>query len=125
MRPPELATFIMAWEARRFTVVASYALLNEYDHVLNYPDIAALIFPELLRAFRSHLLYDVQIVDPLTIEPICRDPDDDKVIATVLAGKVNYLVTEDNDLLTSEVANVLTQANILTISSDELLRLLG
>lgn len=26
MRPPELATFVMAWQARRFTVVCSNSL---------------------------------------------------------------------------------------------------
>jgi len=37
MRPPELATFVMAWQARRFTVITSAELLEEYELVLNYP----------------------------------------------------------------------------------------
>ncbi len=36
LRPPELATFLMAWESARFTVVASPALISEYFHVLAY-----------------------------------------------------------------------------------------
>lgn len=43
MRPPELATFMMAWESARFTVVASPAMIDEYLHVLAYPEIASLI----------------------------------------------------------------------------------
>ena len=49
MRPPELATFVMAWQARRFTVVCSQELLQEYETVLRYPKIAELIYPELRR----------------------------------------------------------------------------
>ena len=52
----------MAWEARRFSVVASPELLHEYDRVLSHPDVASLIDPELLRAFRSHLLDDIVVV---------------------------------------------------------------
>jgi uncharacterized protein len=79
---------------RRYRIICSLALLEEYDCVLAYPEVTHLIFPELLRAFRSHLIYDIEIIDPIPIIRICRDPDDDKVIATAIAGKVDYLVTE-------------------------------
>jgi uncharacterized protein len=125
MRPPQLATFVMAWEARRFSVVCSYALLEEYARVLVYPDVAKLIFPELLRAFRSHLIHDLEIVEPITIQPVCRDPDDDKVIATAIAGNVDYLVTADGDLRTPEIVTLLQRAGITIISMDELINQLG
>jgi len=69
MRPPELATFLMAWEAKRFSVICSPALLDEYERVLAHPDVAKLIFPELLRTFRSHLLYDIEM--GLSSPPCC------------------------------------------------------
>src|SRR6266496_706972 len=125
MRPPRLATFVMAWEARRFSVVCSYVLLEEYARVLAYPDVAKLIFPELLRAFRSHLIYDLEIVDPITIQPVCRDPDDDKVIATAIAGDVDYLVTADDDLRTPEIIALLQRAGITIISMGELINQLS
>ena len=125
MRPPQLATFVMAWEARRFSVICSSALLEEYERVLTYPEVSNLIFPELLRAFRSHLVHDLEIVDPITIQPICRDPDDDKVIATVIAGAVDYLVTEDKDLLTPEVIAALDKVGIQTISVHDLVKQIG
>ena len=32
-------------------------------------------------------------------EPICRDPDDDIVLGTAIAGSVDYIITGDKDLL--------------------------
>lgn len=125
MRPPSLATLVMAWEARRFAIVCSAALLEEYDRVLAYPEVAKLIFPELLRAFRSHLIYDIELVEvPEEIVQVCRDPDDDKVIATALIGMVDYLVTEDSDLRTEPVVALLRNAGVAVISTTELMRLL-
>lgn len=39
------------------------------------------------------------IVRPKTIEKVCRDPFDDYIVAAAVAGKVEYLVTADQDLL--------------------------
>ncbi len=125
MRPPGLATFIMAWEAGRFGVVGSIALLDEYRRVLIYPDIAKLVYPELLRAFQSHLARDIEIVDILEEIHVCRDPDDNKVIATAIFGSVDYLVTEDNDLKTPEIIALLKRFNIAVITMEDLVKTLG
>ncbi len=40
------------------------------------------------------------IVDPgETVTGICRDPDDDAILACALAGEADYLITGDTDLL--------------------------
>jgi putative PIN family toxin of toxin-antitoxin system len=124
MRPPQLATFVMAWEARRFDVVCSLPLLEEYERVLAYPEVARLIFPELLRAFRSHLRADMQIIPLPDVPRICRDPEDDKVIATAVFGRVDYLVTEDEDLRAPKVVEALEAAGIKVISAQELIAVL-
>ncbi len=124
MRPPQLATFIMAWEARRFTVTASPELLDEYERVLSYRAIAALIQPELLQAFRSHLVHDIEVVTLPIIPRVCRDPDDDKVLATALYGNVDYLITADEDLRTPKVQSLLREAEIDVLSIGELIALL-
>jgi putative PIN family toxin of toxin-antitoxin system len=124
MRPPELATFVMAWEARRFDVVCRQELLDEYERVLAHPDVSSLIFPELLRAFRSHLIYDMKIVDLPIVPRICRDPNDDKVVATAVFGMVDYLLTEDKDLRAPEVVRALADAGIRITSMQELVILL-
>jgi putative PIN family toxin of toxin-antitoxin system len=42
-----------------------------------------------------------QFVLPAALSaPVCRDPDDDVVLATARSGRADYLVTGDEDLLT-------------------------
>jgi putative PIN family toxin of toxin-antitoxin system len=124
VRPPELATLLMAWESARFTVVASPAMIDEYLRVLAYPDVAKLIYPELLRTLHSHLLHDIELVEPPEVPRLCRDPDDDKVIAVAVYGLVDYLLTVDRDLLTKDIVAKLHEAGIELLSGDELILLL-
>ncbi|MCL4870323.1 MAG: putative toxin-antitoxin system toxin component, PIN family [Anaerolineae bacterium] len=124
LRPPELATFLMAWESARFTVVASPALINEYRHVLAYPEIASLIYPELRRTFETHLIHDIELVNPPELPRLCRDPDDDKVIAAAIYGLADFILTIDQDLMAPEVTNTLGQMGIAISSTANLLRLL-
>ena len=124
MRPSELATFIMAWQARRFTVVCSTQLLEEYETTLTYPKIAKLIFPELRRMFLTQLVHEMELVELPQIDAICRDPDDDKVIATAVYGGVDYLATTDEDLRVEPVRSILRAQGIRLTTIDEILTLL-
>lgn len=124
MRPPELATFVMAWESRRFTVLCSSELLREYQLVLNYPEIASLIYPELLRAFQSHLIHDLELIDLPQIPALSRDPDDDKVIATALYGRANFLLTEDQDLQSDTLVELFNQVGIEVSTIENFIRML-
>jgi predicted nucleic acid-binding protein len=96
VRPPELATFLMTWEAARFTVVASVEL----------------IYPELLRMYQSHLGDDIEIVDTPEIPTVCRDPVGDKVIATAMYGLADFILTVDRDLQEVEITEKLSQIGI-------------
>jgi putative PIN family toxin of toxin-antitoxin system len=124
MRPPELATFVMAWQSRRFTIVCSRPLLEEYLLVLDCPEIAELIYPEVRRVFLTQLLALLEIIDLPEIPAICRDPADDKVLATALWGDVDYLVTADHDLTTPAVTQMLYQEGTAHCTIDDLLHLL-
>lgn len=50
---------------------------------------------EYLDFIRQHALF----VKPTTLPSICRDPDDNHLLAAAEASKANYLVTGDKDLL--------------------------
>ncbi len=39
------------------------------------------------------------MVEPIAVPAVCRDPDDDQVLAAALTGGVTHLVTRDKDLL--------------------------
>lgn len=124
VRPPELATLLMAWESGRFTVVASEEIFKEYRLVLKYPSISPLISPELLRAFEQNLTHDIDWVEPAEEIQLCRDPDDDKFITAAVYGLADYLVTVDNDLKTKEVVAFLGEFGIQIIDGTELVELL-
>jgi putative PIN family toxin of toxin-antitoxin system len=81
---------------RLHAVVTSVALLDELERTLRdkfevTPEVAA-----FLKQFRTA----VRIVTPVRLpSPVCRDADDDVVLATAIAAGADFIVTGDNDLL--------------------------
>lgn len=124
-KPPELATFLMAWESARFHVIASESVLLEYARVLEYSDVKAIIYPELRFAFNSHLRDDIQVIAIAEIPRLCRDPDDDKVIATAIYGLADYLLTEDRDLYDQPVLELLGDFGVRVLTTNEFMPILG
>jgi putative PIN family toxin of toxin-antitoxin system len=65
--------------------------------------------PELVRKYRGLAGRDIQkllailsvaeVVAPAPIPPTCRDPKDDVFIATAVAARAGFLVSENRDLL--------------------------
>lgn len=81
---------------RGHTVASSAALLDELERTLR--DRFALT-PEA-RLFLRQLRRHVRLVDvPPLPASICRDPDDDIVLATAVAAHADAIVTGDQDLL--------------------------
>ena len=82
---------------RSHTVVSSSALLDELREVLTRKfrqsdaDVRAAVglFAE------TFTLVTPPVLDP----PACRDPDDDLVLATAVAGRCSAVITGDQDLL--------------------------
>ena len=50
-------------------------------------------------AARSEVESVSDIVTPVAIPHVCRDPDDDEILAIAIAGNADALVTGDGDLL--------------------------
>lgn len=85
------------------TVISSPALLAELAEVLERPKFNAILAKsgtsrtELFAKVR--LLTEVIDPPPLT-QPVCRDPDDDAVLALARVALADLIVSGDDDLLT-------------------------
>ena len=83
-------------------LVSSPALLVELADVLSRTKFDAVL--KRTNTSRERLLAEVrqltQVLDPPPLaQPVCRDPDDDKVLALALAARVELIVSGDRDLL--------------------------
>lgn len=81
----------------RIDIILSKTILNEFNFVLvdkfRYSD-------EDARVTIETVILASEIVEPVTFETqICRDPDDDAILGTAVAGNADCIVTGDNDLL--------------------------
>jgi putative PIN family toxin of toxin-antitoxin system len=94
------ARILKAAGENRFSVLTSVPIMNELYDVLNRPR---------LRQVRQMSLTDVaQFIDAIVrlahIVPIagtlnlCRDPSDDMILETAIAGKATHIVSRDEDL---------------------------
>lgn len=85
------------WSTGKFKLVVSHEIVSEYDAVLNnllnhQPELVS----QILETVRIHAEY----VDPVKLQkPVSRDPKDDMFIAAALAGRVDYIVSGDKDLV--------------------------
>ena len=85
---------------RHHDLVTSDFILNEFeDKLLKKFKVPKAEADEARTLLTSHM----QQVSPEPLsEPICRDPDDDWILATALAGECTCIVTGDKDLLVLE-----------------------
>lgn len=91
------------------TLITSEFILNEVKEKLiekfKYSSETA---DEAIALFRSRM----EVVTPETLSsPVCRDSDDDNILATAIAGNCECIITGDKDLL---VLNPFRGVEILT-----------
>lgn len=81
-------------------IVLSHGMLEEFRDVLS----RKFRFTRAEVRESVHVLrLMVDLLDPQPLEkPVCRDPDDDRVLATAVTGEAACIVTGDKDLLTLE-----------------------
>jgi putative PIN family toxin of toxin-antitoxin system len=93
---------VSAWRNAHFDLVLSDPMLAEIARVLAYPKIASRLQWEthrieqfvLLLRFKTHIV-EIEQVDA----EVPDDPDDNMILATFLAGRAEYLISGDRDLL--------------------------
>ena len=82
---------------QRAEIIVSPDILRELEKQLRAKArLSAVETREVIRAVRA----DSELVEPTPLpKPVCRDADDDRVLAAALAAKADALVTGDQDLL--------------------------
>lgn len=83
------------------SIASSTPLIEELARVLTRPSMSrrlASIGTGAAAIMQSYLTV-VSLVTPAEIAPICRDVDDDMVLATALAARANLINSGDDDLL--------------------------
>jgi len=83
-------------------MVSSPGLLAELADVIGRAKFDAILVRS--NTSRERSLAEVrqlaEVVEPPPLaQPVCRDPDDDQVLALALAAKVDLIISGDNDLL--------------------------
>jgi len=104
---------VAAWNQGQLALVTSRYILGEVARVL--PKVAkGRLTPAEVADMVGSFLFTADVVAPVDVrEPDLRDPGDGAVLGTLLAGKADWLVTGDKDLLAlSEGYAITTPAHL-------------
>lgn len=122
-RPPIALLIDEQLAQERFTLVSAPVLLEELARVLRYPRLQRYYDTAQRDRFVALIAALSELVElPEEIPPISRDPDDDRVIACAVVGRVDGIVSGDRDLLDlREVGGIpiLTAAQFLEWMEDD------
>lgn len=107
-----------AWRTGHFSLVLSEPMLTEISAVLRYPKIQKRIVwdDDTISRYLTLLRFEAEIVDiQRRTARVPRDAKDNMVLATLLAGEANCLVTGDLDLLAlADAYAILTPADFVS-----------
>ncbi len=84
------------------SLVSSPALLAELANVIERAKFSAILTRTNISRTQSlaQVRQLAEVIDPPPLpQVVCRDPDDDQVLALAIAAKVEFIVSGDNDLL--------------------------
>jgi putative PIN family toxin of toxin-antitoxin system len=87
--------------AVEYQLVTSPSIIVEYLEVLRRPELVRKYPTVEGRDIRSVLNF-ISVAESVVIDnfpAVCRDPEDDKFLATAVAGRASMVVSEDRDLL--------------------------
>lgn len=91
---------ITAWRKRNFDLVVSEPLLEEIARVLAYPKIRKRLNwdDETIARYIALLRFEAEVVSVEGVKAsVPADPNDNHLLATLIAGKADWLITGDSD----------------------------
>jgi putative PIN family toxin of toxin-antitoxin system len=122
--PPDL--IYRAWRKKAFDLITSEWQLEELRRVSRYPRLRKYLKPAEVGALVSGLRRQAAVLQKLPRVEFSRDPDDNPILATAIAGGAAYLVTGDKrDLLslgkveTVQIVTARTFADRLGLSTED------
>jgi len=98
LRSAVVVPLINAWKANRFRLLTSEELLQELVEVLARPKLRKYFQEEQVRELLLLISEQGKVVEPSQHVNFCRDPKDNIFLDVAIAGRADYLVTEDEDL---------------------------
>lgn len=108
----------LEWVLDNATLIVSRELLDELETRIARPKFSKYVDEPRRRAFVADLSLSGVQVELSGRVTVCRDPDDNKLLETAIAGRADCLVTGDQDLLALNPFHgipILTPARFLTI----------
>lgn len=86
-----------------FVLLTAPVLLKELERVLDYPKLQRYFNHPQHKRFIALIMALSEVIElPVSVPKICRDRDDDWVIACAVAGRADVIVSGDRDLLSLE-----------------------
>jgi putative PIN family toxin of toxin-antitoxin system len=99
--PPD--RIYQAWKKKRFELFTSEWQLEEFRRVSRYPKLRNFINPIEAGQMVNGLRLNAFVYLSLPTVDLCKDPDDNPILAIALESKADFLVTGDKrDLLSME-----------------------
>jgi putative PIN family toxin of toxin-antitoxin system len=88
---------LLEYCVREHEPLTSEAILEEVRrNLLEKVKVSAAQTDQTVRLLRTRL----EVIEPVALEhPVCRDPDDDVVLGTAIAGRCDAIATGDKDLV--------------------------
>ena len=115
--PPD--RLYQSWRKRHFTLITSVEQLEEIERVLSYKKLERFINPVEAQILLHGLRRRALVACDLPTVDLSPDADDNKIIATALAGNADYLVSGDKaNLLCLGTANgmpIVTARKMVTL----------
>lgn len=91
---------VAAWRKRNFVLIVSEPLLEEIARVLAYPKIRKRLGwnDEIISRYIALLRFEAELVSVIGVEAhVPADPNDNHLLATLIASQADYLITGDSD----------------------------
>lgn len=116
----ELAGIVELWKRGRIVPFFSKETFDEFRAVLEYPKFK-LTESEIKSIIEGEVLPFFEIVETtVKVHEVCKDSDDDKIVACALSAEADFIVSGDKDL-----CDLAAYGRIRIIRASELLNMLA